>query len=290
MGPVKTIWQGAMTLGEGPAWDVATQRLWFVDIKQQRVLRFDLATETVDSWVAPSAVGWVLPAAEGGLLAGLKTGLARFDPVSGRFDPLRVVEPNHPGNRLNDATVSRDGIVWFGSMDDAEEDATGRIYRWDGRDVRPVAIDPVCITNGPCLSPDGSILYHVDTLGGIIHASSVTDAGDVSTTRIFARIDPADGFPDGIVADAAGNIWVGLWNGWRARLYGPDGTIVAEVRLPAANVTKIALGGSDLRTAYATTARKGLDDEALALQPDAGSLFSFEVDVPGLPLAPARMA
>ncbi len=290
MGPVKSIWRGAMTLGEGPAWDVATQYLWFVDIKQQRVLRFAPATGSVDAWSAPVAVGWVLPAGEGCLLAGLKTGLARFDPASGRFDSIVAVEPDHPGNRLNDATVARDGTVWFGSMDDAEEDATGRIYRWDGRAVQPVALDPVCITNGPCLSPDGSILYHVDTLGGIIHASSVTDAGDVSATRIFARIDPEDGFPDGIVADAAGNIWVGLWNGWRARLYAPDGAILAEVPLPAANVTKIALGGPDLRTAYATTACKGLDEATLAAQPEAGSLFSFEVDVPGLPLAPARMA
>ncbi len=54
-------------------------------------------------------------------------------------------------------------------------------------------------------------------------------------------------------------------------------------RLPCANVTKLAFGGPDLRTAYVTTARKGLGEAELAAQPLAGGLFAFEVPVPGLP-------
>lgn len=289
MSEIKRVWTGEMTLGEGPAWDPSTGRLWFVDIKQQRVHRFDPATGAVRSWDAPAPVGWVLPAGEGALLAGMKTGLARFDPESGRFDLLSQVEPDVPGNRLNDATVARDGSVWFGSMDDEEAADTGRIYRWDGVAVTVVDLAPVCITNGPCFSPDGATLYHVDTLGGTIHAARIGPNATIVESRIFARIDPAEGYPDGIVADAAGNIWVGLWNGWSARQYAPDGSILAQVRLPAANITKIALGGPDLRTAYATSARKGLDAQALAGQPEAGSLFSFQVDVPGQPLPVARI-
>ena len=52
---------------------------------------------------------------------------------------------------------------------------------------------------------------------------------------------------------------------------------------PVANVTKIAFGGSDLTTVYATTANKGLDAAALAKQPLAGGLFRFRVGTPGLP-------
>jgi sugar lactone lactonase YvrE len=53
-------------------------------------------------------------------------------------------------------------------------------------------------------------------------------------------------------------------------------------------VTKLALGGSDLKTAFVTTARKGLSPEDLAAQPLAGGLFTFEMDVPGLPLGRMR--
>ena len=287
---IETVWRGGALLGEGPVWDAAAGVLWFVDIKGRRVHRLSPESGRVDAWDAPAPVGWVLPAEGGVMLAGLRTGIARFDPLTGAFDHLAHVEPDTPANRLNDATVAPDGTVWFGSMDDGESERSGRVYRWDGRSVHATAIDPVVITNGPGVSPDGRTLYHVDPAGGVIHAVAIGEDGAIGAVRDFARIDPADGSPDGVTVDAAGNVWVGLWNGWRARLYDPGGAIVTEVRLPAANVTKVALGGPDLTTAYATTASIGLDQEARAAQPDAGGLFSFRVEVPGQRLPPARLA
>jgi sugar lactone lactonase YvrE len=287
---VRCVWAGEMLLGEGPVWDAAAQRLWFVDIKQHRVHRLDPTSGRVESWAAPAAVGWAFPAAGGALIAGLQTGLARFDPATDAFDHLLAVEPDLPDNRLNDGTVAPDGSIWFGSMDDGERAATGHFYRFDGQAVSRTPIAPVIVSNGPAFSPDGATLYHVDTVGGIIHAAPVAGDAMVGPSRVFARIDPSDGHPDGVTVDAAGDVWVGLWGGWRARCYAPDGTVLEEVRLPAANVTKIAFGGPDLRTAYATTARVGLSGEARAVQPQAGSLFAFDVDTPGLPLPLARSA
>ncbi|KTT71876.1 SMP-30/gluconolactonase/LRE family protein [Sphingomonas endophytica] len=290
MTEVRTLWRGAATLGEGPAWDPARGVLWFVDIKQRRVHRYDPATESVASWEAPAQVGWVLPAADGTLVAGLQTGLSRFDPDAGTFTHLADVEADLPGNRLNDATVAADGTVYFGSMDDGESAITGQVHRWDGVRVTTTDIAPVAITNGPGISPDQTTLYHVDTLGGVIHAVELNADGTVGAAREFVTIDPAHGHPDGVSVDSAGNVWLGLWGGWCARCYAPDGTLLREVKLPAANITKIALGGPNLKTAFATSARKGLDDEALADQPDAGGLFAFDVDVPGQPLTPVRGA
>jgi D-xylonolactonase len=48
------------------------------------------------------------------------------------------------------------------------------------------------------------------------------------------------------------------------------------------NITKIAFGGEDLRTAYATTARQLLKPDEIAKQPQIGDLFEFRVDVPGV--------
>jgi sugar lactone lactonase YvrE len=62
------------------------------------------------------------------------------------------------------------------------------------------------------------------------------------------------------------------------------------VPLPCARVTKIAFGGADLRTAYVTTARIGLDAAALAAQPLAGGLFAFEAPVAGSALPSVRLA
>lgn len=286
---VRTVWQGAMMLGEGPVWDAAAGLLWFVDIKQHRVHRLDPATDTVESWPAPAQVGWVLPAEGGVLIAGLQTGLATFDPATGAFTPLAEVEPHLPGNRLNDATVGADGTIWFGSMDDGCELPTGRVHRFDGAAVTTTAIPAVPITNGPAFAPDGDTLYHVDTAGGVLHAVTIGADGEPGAMRDFVRIDPDHGNPDGAITDSAGNVWVGIWGGWSARCYAPDGSLLREVRFPCANVTKIALGGPDLCTAYATTAKGDLTEAELAGQPLAGGVFMFEVEVPGMPVPVARL-
>lgn len=288
MSDVTTAWNGQAALGEGPVWDAARGCLWFVDIKRQHVHRL-VEGQPPQRWDAPAPIGWVLPAADGTLLAGLKTGLARFDPVGGSFTHLHDPEPELPGNRLNDATVAPDGTVWFGTMDDGEQAATGRVHRFDGTRVTTTALPAVTITNGPAVSPDGTRLYHVDTVGGVIHAVTIDADGGTGAMRPFVRIDPADGHPDGVSVDAAGNLWVALWGGGGARRYTPDGSLSVEVRLPAANITKIALGGKDGLTAYATSASVGLDEDARAAQPEAGNVFAFRVDVPALPQVYARI-
>jgi len=192
------------------------------------------------------------------------------------------VEPHKPGNRLNDACVDAEGHLWFGSMDDGEEVASGCLYRLTHDGSRAMD-DGYVITNGPAFSPDGRTLYHTDTLERVIYAFDRDADGTISSKRIFALIEDGAGYPDGPTVDSEGCLWTGLFGGWSARRYSPTGEFLMEVRFPCANVTKIAFAGKDLRTVYATTAWKGLDAKARAEQPLAGGLFRFVVDVPGLP-------
>nr|WP_301287143.1 SMP-30/gluconolactonase/LRE family protein [Sphingobium sp. OAS761] len=275
-------------MGEGPCWSDTEQKLWFVDIKDLKIHRFDPEANRLDSWAAPAQPGWIFPSGNGRMMTGLQSGIHMFDPSSGGFELL--VEPEVPelGNRLNDAVTDSSGAVWFGTMDDGEARATGRVYRFAGGEVVATAIPPCAITNGPALSPDGSILYHVDTLGGTIHAYSLENGLPVSG-RCLVAIDPSHGYPDGPSVDAEGCIWIGLFGGWKAHRYAPTGELLATISFPVANITKIALGGADLCTAYATTARKGLSAAERLQQPDAGDLFTFQVDVPGLPAPKAAL-
>jgi sugar lactone lactonase YvrE len=276
-------------LGEGPHWSAAEQKLWFVDIKEQLLHRFDPQKRKLDTWPAPAQPGWVLTSDDGGLVAGLQSGLHRFDPKTGRFASLAAPERDLPGNRLNDATVDGAGRIWFGSMDDEEAAPRGRVYVHDRGRVTCSTIAPCTITNGPAFSPDGRTLYHVDTLAGEITAFDVTADGALGAARPFVRIAPADGYPDGPSVDSAGCLWIGLFGGWGVRRYSSAGELLEFVRFPVANVTKIAFGGRDLKTVYATTASKGLSAAERNAQPYAGDLFEFHVDVAGLPTPPIRM-
>jgi D-xylonolactonase len=286
--PVSVAAVGA-TLGEGPVWIARDAAIWFVDIKRQNIHRFDPANKALNSWNTPRQVGWVLPAADGSLVAGLQGGLHRFDPASGAFTLLAEVEMDLPGNRLNDAATDPQGRIWFGSMDDSEEADSGRVYRYADGAVADTGLQPVSITNGPAFSPDGGRIYFTDTLGKVIHVGEVRPDGGVANARPFVRFGPDEGYPDGPTVDAEGCLWTGLFGGWEARRYSPEGELLERVRFPVANVTKVAFGGEDLRTIYATTAAKGLDAAALAGQPEAGNLFAFRADVPGVAVTPARL-
>lgn len=276
------VWEVEAELGEGPVWVERDRALWFTDIKRHAIYRYDPASNGQQSWKAPEQVGFVFPAQDGKFISGLQSGLYRFDPTDGTFDLVREVEPERPTNRLNDGVVDPVGRLWFGTMDNGEREKTGSFYCFDRGELTRTNVTGISITNGPCVSPDGATLYWVDTLGGTISACDIREDGQLSPSRVVLKIDPREGHPDGPTIDAEGCVWISLYAGWEARRYAPSGELLDKVRFPVANITKIAFGGPDLRTGYATTARQLLKPEQLEAQPLAGALFEFNVDVPGV--------
>jgi sugar lactone lactonase YvrE len=167
-------------------------------------------------------------------------------------------------------------------MDDTEEEPSGALYQLT--DAGCQRRDPgYVVSNGPAESPDGRVLYHTDTLAGIIYAFDRSRDGTLANKRVFARFGAGEGFPDGPIVDVEGCIWTGVFGGWGLRRYSPKGELLTTVRLPCSAVTKAAFAGDDLRTLYITTAHVSLDAEQRKQQPLAGGLFRVQVDVPGLP-------
>ena len=279
----RNIWPLAAELGEGPVWVQRDRALWFVDIKKQQIHRFDPADASKESWDAPEQVGFVFPAERGGFVAGLQSGLYHFDETNGGFELIVNVEADKPGNRLNDGVVDPHGRLWFGTMDNQEKAKSGAFYCFADGKVSPTGIADISITNGPAVSPDGRLLYFVDTLKGTIEVADIADDGSLGNRRAFTRIEKTDGYPDGPTIDSNGYLWISLYAGWEARRYSPAGDLVERVRFPVANITKTAFGGADLRSAFSTTARQLLKPDEIAKQPEIGDLFEFRVDVPGVP-------
>lgn len=282
----RLVWPVAATLGEGPAWIGRENALWFVDIKGGKVHRYDPATDDRRTFEVGGMPSFIVPADGGRLLVGSIDGLYLLEDGTLTGPVAKIDMPAH--NRTNDATVDPSGRLWFGTMDNAETARTGAIHLFDEVDLRPVGGECV-ITNGPAISGDGTIIYHVDTLDRTIWRCDISAGSSLARGEVFVTIDAADGSPDGVTVDAEGCLWVGLWGGWQARRYAPDGTLLATVALPCANVTKVAFGGPDLRTGYITTARAGLSADELATQPLAGGLFAFDAPAPGTPLPEMRL-
>jgi len=273
------VWDLGCQLGEGPLWVPEERALWFVDIERAALHRFLPESGEKTTWHAEGRPSFIVKSQGGGFIVGKERALVHFDGID--FGETLAAIPMREGNRTNDATVGPDGRLWFGTMDDDKREPHGRVYTFDGA-LRERGGN-CTITNGPAISPDGATLYHVDTVARRIWKHAIHDpAADLDAGTLFIEFAREDGNPDGVTTDAEGCVWVAMWGGWCVRRYAPAGELLAKIDLPCAQVTKVAFGGQDLRTAYVTTARTGLSETDLINQPLAGGVFTFNAPAPGL--------
>jgi len=268
-------------LGEGPVWVERETALYWVDIKGRKIFRLAPRGE-VEQWETPLRVGSLAPRAGGGFIAGTEHGIAGIDLETGRFDIVHQPEAHLPHNRFNDGKVDRAGRLWAGTMDDTEKDATGTLYRIEP-DFRTTQIDDgYKVTNGPAFSPSGEVMYHNDSARQVTYAFDLDRDGNASNRRVFATYGEDDGYPDGMTVDAQACLWIAFWDGWCVRRYSPSGECLRTIELPVARPTSCAFGSRDLDRLYITSANVGLDEAALAAQPQAGGLFVASPGVRGV--------
>lgn len=263
--PYEVAVRAEAELGEGPTWDAATGRLLWIDILGSRVHTYDPATGRRTTRRTEQHVGAVKPRAGGGLVLNLRDGVGLLDP-DGAFRWLHH-EPV-PGRRANDAAVAPDGALWAGTMRYDEAPGGGTLSRVTGDGSAEVVLDDVAVSNGTGWSPDGRLMYYIDSPTRRVDVFDYAD-GRVSGRRTLAEIEDGAGFPDGLTVDADGCVWVALWEGAAVRRYTPQGQLDRVIELPVQLVTACAFGGAGLSDLYITTARTGLS-EPPAL---AGSLF-----------------
>ncbi|MGW5605124.1 SMP-30/gluconolactonase/LRE family protein [Streptomyces sp. NPDC003753] len=251
-------------LGEGPTWDADGGRLIWVDILGSRVHTYDPASGRRTVLTSEQHVGAAKPRSGGGLVLNLRDGVGLRDP-DGTFRWLRH-EPV-PGRRGNDAAVAPDGSLWAGTMRYDEAPGGGTLSRITGDGTVRTVLDDVAVSNGTGWSPDGRLMYYIDSPTRRIDVFDVGDDGLPAGRRALAHVER--GFPDGLTVDADGCVWVALWDGGAIHRYTPSGDLDRVLELPVERPTACAFGGADLADLYITTARTGLQ----APHPLSGSLL-----------------
>lgn len=273
-------------LGEGPIWLPSEQAIYWLDVKGCRVHRYRPADAEAMSWPVPCRIGSLAPRRAGGFVGGSERGLLAIDAAFTSFETIAHPEHDRPGNRANDGKVDPRGRFWMGTMDDAEAQATGALYRF-GTDRRWTCVDAgYRVTNGPAFSPDGRTMYHNDSALQTIYRFDIADDGSAHDRRLLARFGDGDGYPDGMTVDAEGCLWVAFWDGWCVRRLSPDGAVLSRIDMPVQRPTSCVFGGAALDELYVTSASIGLDDAALASQPGAGGLFAVAPGATGIAAPP----
>jgi D-xylonolactonase len=268
---IRCVANPGCSLGEGPLWDASSQRLYWVDILENRIYRHDPAASTTESWSTPEHVGFVLPT-ERGLVAGFASGLHHVSLDGDAADAIRI-DSVDPRARFNDATLDVEGRIWACTLT--------KYYCYD-RDLRRRTVDTgYGVANGPALSPDRRELYTVETAGRPdrrrgVYASRIRADGGLAHQRLLVDWDATyDSAPDGIVTDADGNLWLGEFGGNVVRRFSPEGDETLAIPLPAWNVTKAALAGDRM---FVTSARVEADAETLARYPETGGVLEVVFD------------
>lgn len=263
--------------GEGPVWSPTWGGLRWVDM-----LAGDLLTLHDDGRVDRLHVGKVAafhrPRAGGGYVVATERGLALSSTPHDAPTPWAELWSDE-GVRMNDGGCDPWGNLYAGSMAYDAAAGAASFYRVTPDGQVLVVLDDATISNGFEFSPDESLAYYNDTP---TNRTDVFDVVDQHLTNRRTFRDWGDQHPDGLTVDSAGNVWVAVHGAGRVVCVAPDGSVLTEIEVPAAQTTACALGGEDLRDLYITTSRENLDDP----EPGAGALFRVRVDVPGLPVRP----
>jgi len=273
------------TVGECVLWDHRSQALWWTDIQRSRLYRYDWPKRQLELLPAPERVGsFGLVAGSSQLITAFASGIAFYDPVSRAVDWLARPAADQPRVRFNDGRVDRHGRFWSGTMMDGEHKLpVGMLYSYDARQGLRSHVSGVLISNGLCMSPDGSQLYFADSPTRTISAFEMQEPdGLLGAPRIFARTE-APAVPDGAAIDAEGCLWSAQWGGARVLRYAPDGRVDLAITVLATQLTCVCFGGPALDLLFVTSAREHLDVAALRQQPHAGDVFVYQTPFKGLP-------
>ncbi|MEL7157175.1 MAG: SMP-30/gluconolactonase/LRE family protein [Actinomycetota bacterium] len=262
---------------EGPRVD-ADDNLYFSDVPNGGVYRRRPAGEI--SVVVPKrrGVGGIALHADGGLVVGGRNICHVLDDVS------RVVF--EPGPAFNDLMTDDQGRVLCGTLriDPFDPDAgpeTGDAYRVELDGTATHLYGGVRLTNGIGFSPDGSRIYHADSLANHLICHDVE--GDRFVNR-RALGEHRTFNPDGLAVDEQGVIWVADFAAGCVLGLDPDtGEEQARIVVPANAVTSLCFGGRDRCDLYIVTADNTDDPDR------GGTVFRTRAAVPGLAVPPARV-
>ncbi|MEO8436764.1 MAG: SMP-30/gluconolactonase/LRE family protein [Pyrinomonadaceae bacterium] len=248
---------------EGPSWDPSSGKLYFAAFQKgnEQLLRLD-GPGKVSLWMDHtqgingtylSRSGRLLAAqAFGHNLLSIKVGAQGPEDVkilTASFEGLPFLQPNDVAESLTT------GGIYFSDPNFKGKTHSAVYYLSPGGNVRRV-IENLKLPNGLEVSNDGGTLYVSDSFEKRVYSYPILADGSVDQGQVKIFFDPQTdntSDPDGMCADAAGNLYFAMRGGvW---VVSKEGKLLGLIPTPefCSNVT---FGGTDGRTLYITCDKK----------------------------------
>jgi sugar lactone lactonase YvrE len=257
-------------LSESPQWSSAEQALYWVDIENGLVHRFEWQRRSHECASLAAPVSMVVPGPP--LLVTSGNRLLRFDWKTRESQQIAALALDPALVRFNDGKVDPQGRLWLGTMSIDEQSPIAALYRLVGPTLEQVLGD-VRISNG--ILWDGATMYYADSGTFCVDAfdyGADRRALDIDSRRTILKFPKKIGPPDGMALDTDGNLWIALVKGKRVSCFSPGtGEELARINVNAAKVSACCFGGPDMKHLFISTGKEGHDDPA-----GSGAIFVAE--------------
>lgn len=267
-------------LSEGPVWDERDQSLHFVDIKNNRVYRYELASGGLTSIDVCQNVGCFALRESGGYILGLTAGVYLINAEHNKLEklPQPVTDPM---TRFNDGKCDPQGRFWCGMADlyGFGDYNGGRLYVISPDHSCATIMDGLSCSNGLGFDKSGRTMYFIDSTHHQVESYTLNpDSCAVSNMRVVTRIDRSVAVPDGMTMDEDGKLWVAHWGAGFVGRYDPKtGALLCKVEVDATQSSSCCFGGEDMQTLFITSGHGGESEE------HGGCVFSAHLPYRGVP-------
>jgi len=279
---LKTAYQAANNLGEGPIWHPERGSIFWVDILEKNLYELNWESQQRNAWKMPTKIGTVAVESKNSVVVALQGGIARFNLETAFLEYLTDLEKDTETNRPNDGKCDSKGRLWQGTMNLDCTPEAGSLYCFNGNTLTKKLAN-LTISNGMAWSLDNQKFYFIDSPTYQIACYCFDEeSGEIQFLKTAVKIPESMGKPDGMTIDSDEMLWVAHWGGFAVRRWNPDtGDLLETIELPVPQVTSCTFGGKDLDELFITTARVGMSDEDLVKYPESGHLFTQKMSVKG---------
>ena len=241
---------------EGPAAHPRIGDVYFTDIPNNRIHRFDVATGKITVALEESqgvnglyfdGPDWLI-GCQGDAKRVVAFNIGKIGAIIST-KPIAEKHDDKPFNKPNDLWIDPDGGIYF-----SDPNYGNRPLTQDGENVYYLSADRKTVTlaakdfkrpNGLIGTPDGKTLYITDRGDNKTYRYDITAPGKLGARKLLFEEGS-----DGMTLDERGNIYI-TPPAKAVHIYSPEGKLIEKIELPVppANIT---FGGKDRKTLFIT--------------------------------------
>lgn len=280
-----------VVLAETPIWDPRINKLYWTDLFEGTVHRFDPLTGTDESVETGSHIGSAVPCdVPDKLLVAIDQGMTLLDFNSGEMELIAAPQPNNGEYRYNDTRCDPVGRIFtssvaksYGNPEFDQHLHAGKFYMIDTDGTVVTLVDKIAQYNAIVFDSKCENLYVVDTFNHqLLRFDYSIEKGASGPPETVIQFDD---MPDGASVDAADNIIICHWSDkrhisiWSLKDYG----LIESVPFPVKHICCGGFGGPDMKDLYIATSKFWLPDGDPDYDAGAGGIFKARTEIAGNP-------